>query len=179
MCITLKMILFVFFSLFFLFFCFIFHFSHFAFDPAQSYSVLLLNRSILRFVCIWQQRLLQRPTSTRMPIQTKSSTSTSAPSTSVTPKLEIYTASKDKNEHNGPTSTFDDLLNSFQKESTTTTRRPQLTTFSDADDVAFLKGLVRIKSLFFSFLFLSFCLHFIFIQCVLNRLLTFRFNFSL
>lgn len=53
--------------------------------------------------------------------------------------MDIYTANKD-NENNGPTSTFDDLLNSFQKESTT--RRPQLTTFSDADDIAFLQGLV-------------------------------------
>ncbi|XP_055317342.1 mucin-2-like isoform X3 [Sitodiplosis mosellana] len=105
------------------------------------------------------QRLLQRPTSTRMPIQTKSTTSTSAintnpgttttttttiSSTSSTPKLEIYMLSKNKNENNGPTSTFDDLLNSFQKEPTTTTRRPQLTTFSDADDIAFLKGLRQI-----------------------------------
>lgn len=89
-----------------------------------------------------------------MPIQIKSTTtsttttSTKAPSRSSTPQLEIFTVSKNKNEHNGPTSTFDDLLNSFQKESTsTTTRRPQLTTFSDADDIAFLKGLVRIKSI--------------------------------
>lgn len=82
-----------------------------------------------------------------MPIQTK------APTTSTTklstPQLEIFTISKNRNENNGPTSTFDDLLNSFQKDtvtstspSTTTTRRPQLTTFSDADDIAFLQGLV-------------------------------------
>ncbi|XP_031616850.1 uncharacterized protein LOC116336839 isoform X1 [Contarinia nasturtii] len=102
------------------------------------------------------QRLLQRPTSTRKPIQTKSTTaSTSVTSTTTnsdngdnsTPKLEIYTVSKTKNENSsgGPTSTFDDLLNSFQKEAvTTTTRRPQLTTFSDADDIAFLKGLRQI-----------------------------------
>lgn len=43
------------------------------------------------------------------------------------------------------TSTFDDLLNSFQA-IPTTTRRPQLTTFSDVDDIAFLKGLVSISS---------------------------------
>lgn len=112
--------------------------------------------------CDCQQRLLQRPTSTRMPIQTKSTTSTSVTSTSPssssgthsTPKLEIYTSSQNKNENNGPTSTFDDLLNSFQKEPTTTTRRPQLTTFSDADDIAFLKGLVRIKAFLFPFFFL-------------------------
>lgn len=76
-----------------------------------------------------------------MPIQTKATTPSSS-----TPKLEIYTASRNKNENNGPTSTFDDLLNSFQKEPTTT-RRPQLTTFSDADDIAFLTGLVRFKVL--------------------------------
>lgn len=39
------------------------------------------------------------------------------------------------------TSSFDDLLNSFQTLSTT--RRPQLTTFSDVDDIAFLTGLVK------------------------------------
>lgn len=119
---------------------------------------------------ICQQRLLQRPTSTRMPIQMKSTTtSTSAPPTSSTPQLEIFTVSRSKHEHNGPTSTFDDLLNSFQKEPTsTTTRRPQLTTFSDADDIAFLKGLVRIKSILLSifsltlsvYFFLSLCLYF-------------------
>lgn len=42
------------------------------------------------------------------------------------------------------TSTFDDLLNSFQA-LPTTTRRPQLTTFSDVDDIAFLKGLVSAR----------------------------------
>lgn len=62
-----------------------------------------------------------------------------------TPKLELYTPNN-KNEHNGPTSTFDDLLNSFQTESTST-RRPQLTTFSDADDIAFLNGLVIITTI--------------------------------
>lgn len=104
-------------------------------------------------MCVYQQRLLLRPTTPRpttpRPIQTKSTTSTAA-TTSSTPKLEIYTASKTKNEHNGPTSTFDDLLDSFQKEATTTTtRRPQLTTFSDADDVAFLNGLVNFSLYFF------------------------------
>lgn len=44
------------------------------------------------------------------------------------------------------TSTFDDLLNSFQA-IPTTTRRPQLTTFSDVDDIAFLKGLVSVKNI--------------------------------
>lgn len=113
-------------------------------------------------LCTWQQRLLQRPTSTRKPIQIKSTTastsvtSTTANSDSSTPTLEIFTASKTKNEYSsgGPTSTFDDLLNSFQKEAlTTTTRRPQLTTFSDADDIAFLKGLVRIKTFCLIFFF--------------------------
>lgn len=45
------------------------------------------------------------------------------------------------------TSTFDDLLNSFQA-LPTTTRRPQLTTFSDVDDIAFLQGLVSTTRLF-------------------------------
>lgn len=87
-----------------------------------------------------------------MPIQTKATTTAKMS----TPQLEIFTISKNRNENNGPTSTFDDLLNSFQKDtvtstspSTTTTRRPQLTTFSDADDIAFLKGLVRIKIILF------------------------------
>lgn len=74
---------------------------------------------------------------------TGGSSSTSTSSSSSTPKLELYTGSKTKTEYDEPTSTFNDLLNSFQKEPTTT-RRPQLTTFSDADDIAFLKGLVRI-----------------------------------
>lgn len=132
-------------------------------------SRLSISTRCAHCVCNCQQRLLQRPTSTRMPIQTKSTTSTSAISTSPrttsasTPNLEIYTLSKNKNENNGPTSTFDDLLNSFQKEPTTTTRRPQLTTFSDADDIAFLKGLVRIKSVpLFHIRLLNFCSIFFF-----------------
>lgn len=112
------------------------------------------------YVYDFQQRLLQRPTSTRKPIQTKSTTSTSVTSISTgIPKLEIYTASRNKNENHGPTSSFDDLLESFQTE-VTTTRRPQLTTFSDADDIAFLKGLVRIKT----FIFCSWFILFLFID---------------
>lgn len=127
----------------------------------------ILSLSCFRFCSLFlsleifiQQRLLQRPKSTRMPIQTKATTTTKMS----TPQLEIFTISKNRNENNGPTSTFDDLLNSFQKDTgtsnspsstttTTTTRRPQLTTFSDADDIAFLNGLVWIKSIFF---FISF-----------------------
>lgn len=83
-----------------------------------------------------------------MPILLKSAatvTATVTPTKTTTTEksnIEINTASKSKNGKLSSTSTFDDLLNSFQQE-TTTTRRPQLTTFSDADDIAFLKGLVR------------------------------------
>lgn len=92
-------------------------------------------------------------TTTRTPYQMKTTNvpttkgSTTRKGTTLTvgnaPKLEIYPGSKTKTDYDEPTSTFNDLLNSFQME-TTTTRRPQLTTFSDADDVAFLKGLVWI-----------------------------------
>lgn len=80
---------------------------------------------------------------TNVPTTKGATTRKATPTVTNAPKLEIYSGSKTKTDYDEPTSTFNDLLNSFQREPTTT-RRPQLTTFSDADDVAFLKGLVWI-----------------------------------
>lgn len=87
-------------------------------------SVRVIDETLLFSL---QQRLLQRPTSTRKPVQMKSTTR--APPVTKTTNLPS-------------SSSFDDLLESFQQEPSTT-RRPKLTTFSDVDDIAFLKGLVR------------------------------------
>lgn len=115
------------------------------FSTHANRNIVFVFSILTRFLCLFfvrQQRLLQRPTSTRGPIIMKSTT-TKAPIVSTTktaPKL-------------ASTSSFDDLLNSFQT-IPTTTRRPQLTTFSDVDDIAFLKGLVsRIFNTFQSSIF--------------------------
>lgn len=95
-----------------------------------------------------QQRLLQGQAAT-----TRSSKASGGKTTTTTPKaFDLSTANSGspfgtvRNEILGSSSSFSELLNSFQTEPTST-RRPQLTTFSDADDIAFLNGLVRLNGL--------------------------------
>lgn len=86
-----------------------------------------------------QQRLLQgQGSTTKSTIHTKATT---AKTTTTTPKVHDLSTANSGIPFHGSTSSFNELLNSFQTEPTTT-RRPQLTTFSDADDIAFLNGLV-------------------------------------
>lgn len=98
-----------------------------------------LDECVLRNLSACPRIFLRAHEAHTVYLQVSTTRTTQKPESDTTLKTNLKLAS---------TSTFDDLLNSFQA-LPTTTRRPQLTTFSDVDDIAFLKGLVSCEAIVF------------------------------
>lgn len=83
----------------------------------------------------------RRTTSSAKPTTTSTTTTTTTTPKPTTTSTTTTTTSSTTRRPQPTLEQLNDLLDSFPL---TTTRRPKLTTFSDADDKAFLAGLVRV-----------------------------------